>query len=229
VLDLTLRLDAKLGQLFDALDKRLGPDGWAAVVTSDHGATPLVERTKKPGSRRIPPDEIGRTAEEAMKSVLGDEQKWIADVTSSNVWLAPEVDPQDPTRRGVALDAAVEAIAKLPNIAAVGRTDLFGPCIEYQDLRRALCLSYVPGESGELYVVPEAGSLISEYKAGTHHDAPFDDNRLVPLFVKATGLHANATPGLASATQVAPTVCALLGVKPPAHATEKPLFGLAPR
>ena len=43
VLDLTLRLDAALGRLFDTLDQRFGKTGWAVVLTSDHGATPMVD------------------------------------------------------------------------------------------------------------------------------------------------------------------------------------------
>jgi len=118
------------------------------------------------------------------------------------------------------------AIAQVPGVAAVGPTaPLIDHCAEQDaSLFKAICLAIVPGESGELYVVPQRGSLISEYTSGTHHDSPFDDNRLVPLFVMAPGLAPQTAT--ASLLQVAPTVAALLGIPPPARATERPLFGL---
>jgi hypothetical protein len=85
----------------------------------------------------------------------------------------------------------------------------------------------VPGESGELLVVPSRGSVITDFTSGSHHDAPFDDNRRVPILVLAPGLPPQA--GTGSLLQVAPTVAALLRVPPPAAATEPPLFGLAAR
>ncbi|MBX3156837.1 MAG: alkaline phosphatase family protein [Deltaproteobacteria bacterium] len=233
VLDLMMRLDAALGSLFDALDTRLGKDGWAAVLTSDHGATPLVERTRVPGARRIASEEIARAAHEAMAAVLGEVEtpgargRWVSSVTSSTVYLAPQLaDVRDPDSRGAALDAAVAAIAKLPGIAAAGRNDKLGDCAARAGLERAACLSYADGVSGELYVVPAAGSLISDYRGGTHHDAPFDDNRLVPVFVRAPGLAPTTSATRVSSLQVAPTVTALLRVPAPPAATAPPLFGL---
>jgi phosphoglycerol transferase MdoB-like AlkP superfamily enzyme len=88
-----------------------------------------------------------------------------------------------------------------------------------------MCLSLIAGESGEVYVVPSAGSLISDYASGTHHDAPFDDNRRVPILVLAPGLAPQRGEG--SVLQVAPTLAVLLGIPPPAAASEAPLFGLA--
>jgi arylsulfatase A-like enzyme len=231
VLDLTMRLDTRLGSLFSILDARLGADGWAVVLTSDHGATPLVERMRVPGSRRIPSADIATAADAAMTAVLGERETpgarvpWVSAVTSSTIYLRLD-DILDKEKRSAALDAAVAAIAKVPNIAAAGRNDTLGECARRAGLERAACLSYAPSESGELYAIPVAGSLISDYKGGTHHDAPFDDNRLVPVFVRAPGLRPSASPARVSSLQVAPTVAALLRIPPPPAATEPPLFDI---
>jgi hypothetical protein len=71
--------------------------------------------------------------------------------------------------------------------------------------------------------MPLEGSLITEYKTGTHHDAPFDDNRRVPILVMAPGLVPQTSEG--SILQIAATVSALLRIDPP-NATASPLFGL---
>ncbi len=225
VLDLTLRLDQALGELFDALDARVGKDGWAVVMTSDHGATPLVERARIGSARRISPAEIEEAAQKAIAGVVGSPGPWVARQVSSNLYLTTQFAALSDELKTRAFDAATKAIAAVPGIAAVGRSDRFSPgCAAEKDLQQAICRAIVPGEAGEMYAVAIAGSLISEYKAGTGHDAPFDDNRHVPILVKAPGLAPQE--GTGTLLQVAPTVSALLGISPPAAATEPALFGL---
>lgn len=226
-LDLRLRLDAALGRLFDDLDARLGRGAWAAVLTSDHGITPVVERSKVTGARRIRYEEIARAVEAELEPRIG-KGPWVARIASGNVYLAPAFGDAPAGAREDALTAAAAAVGRIPGVAAAARSDrLAGRCDGLLPLLRALCLSVVPGEAGELLVVPSAGSLITNYTSGSHHDAPFDDNRFVPILVLAPGLAPQA--GAGSLLQVAPTVAALLGVPPPAAATEPPLFGLGAR
>jgi predicted AlkP superfamily pyrophosphatase or phosphodiesterase len=224
-LDLTLRLDERLGSFFALLDQRVGRGAWAVVVTSDHGATRVVERSPTTGARRIRSAEIVETAERALAAQLGD-GPWVESVLASNIYLAPAFAQRPAAARTAALDAAARALAQLPGVAAAGRVDqIAGDCRKHGGLERALCLSMFAAESGELYVVPARGSLISDYKSGTHHDAPFDDNRRVPILVMAPGLAPRTGDG--TLLQVAPTVAALLGIPPPSAATAAPLFGLA--
>lgn len=226
VLDLTLRLDAVLGRLFDELDRRLGRDAWAVVLTSDHGATPLVERRKIADGRRIQYDEIKQLAEATLVAAHG-EGPWIAWVTSNNIYFTDKLGKLPLADRVPALDAAARAVAELPGIAAAGRNErVAGSCEPRTGLDRAVCLSIVDAESGELFVLARQGSLITEHSFGTSHDAPFEDNRRVPVFVKAPGLATRT--GKASSLQIAPTVSALLGVPAPQAAASPPLFDLRP-
>ena len=69
VMDLHLRLDRVLGQLFTELDQRVGLDRTLIVLTSDHGAAPLVEEAKKRGlpARSIPATELSDAVTAALK------------------------------------------------------------------------------------------------------------------------------------------------------------------
>lgn len=226
-LDLKLRLDAALGRLFDELDARLGRGGWAAVLTSDHGVTPVVERSAVSGARRIRTEEIVRAVEAVLEPRIG-KGPWVAQVASGNVYLTPGFADAPADARDGALTAAAEAVGRIPGVAAAARSDrLAGRCGEREGLGRAMCLAIVPGEAGELLVVPSRGSVITNYTSGSHHDAPFDDNRRVPILVMAPGLAPQVGDG--SLLQVAPTVAALLRVPAPPAATEPPLFGLGAR
>jgi len=227
VLDLKLRLDAALGRLFEQFDARLGRGGWAAVLTADHGVTPVVERSKVTGARRIRTDEIARAVEAVLEPRIG-KGPWVAQISSGNVYLSLAFSHEPPGARDAALTAAADAIGRIPGVATAARSDrLVGRCDGRAQLLRALCLSIVPGESGELLVVPAAGSVITNFTSGSHHDAPFDDNRRVPILVLAPGLAPRS--GTGSLLQVAPTVAALLGIPPPPAASAPPLFGLGAR
>jgi predicted AlkP superfamily pyrophosphatase or phosphodiesterase len=226
-LDLLLRLDGELGQLFESLDGRLGENNWAVIVTSDHGATPLVERARIRSARRIAPKEIEQAADKAIAAELGG-GPWVATQTSNMIYMTPKFAALGDNDKNLALDAAVKGLGAVPGIAIAGRTDRFSPgCTTEKDIYQAICRAYVPGESGELYAVATAGSVISDYKTGSGHDAPSDDNRRVPILLKAPGVAPQEGKG--SLLQVAPTIAALLGVPPPSHATAPTLFKIQRR
>ena len=222
-LDLTLRLDRALGELFAELDRTVGSDGWALVMTSDHGATPLVERSKIDGARRVPTGMLVRVVNEALVPILG-EGSWVAKISSNQLYLSNTIT--DPATRIRVLDAASAAIAQVTGIEKVYRVaDTMGRCDTRTGMERIVCLGLAPEASGDLYLAPVRGSLVTEYTTGTHHDAPNADNREVPILVRAPGL-APQTIARASLLQVAPTVAALLRVPPPAMASEPPLFSI---
>ncbi len=215
-LDLTLRLDAALGRLFTELDRRVGPDGWAAVLTSDHGATPLVERSPVAGAKRLPTAEIA--------AAVGP---LVSKVASNEVYLSAAYAALAPADRRAALAAAIASVrAKYPDVDVFDTSDT-SHCTE-DSLAGDVCRATVPGEAGELYLAPHRGFIVTEYLTGTHHDAPNPDNNEVPILVRAPGLKPQSIEH-GSLLQVAPTVAALLGVPPPTSANEKPLFGLVAR
>jgi hypothetical protein len=218
-LDLLLRLDRQLERLFAALDAKLGPAGYAVVLTSDHGATPIVERSPHRGARRIPPIEIEAAAEAAMVKVLGPGD-YIAAIEALGVYFSKAMTEADPAKRDQAAVAAVDAIRMVPGIQDAGLTaSLAGACPSGEAMQ-PLCRSYVAGESGDIYLVPIVGSLVTEYTTGTHHDAPSEEDQVVPLIVRAPGL--GVTPRVSyervSTLRIAATVAELLGVPPPAEA-----------
>ncbi len=228
VLDLTLRLDVLIGQLFATLDARVGANQWAVVLTSDHGATPLIERARSPSARRIHYREIEDAVNRAIEAETKVTGPWVEWLVANNLYLKAKLAELPADVRQRALDAAVKAIAAIPSIGGAQRSDTIDPaCTGGTDVDRAVCNAIVPGDAGEIYIYPGPGSMLTTSKFGTGHDAPNDDNRRVPIIVMAPGVTPQS--GVGSTLQVAPTLAALLGVDPPSAAKAQPLFGITKR
>jgi predicted AlkP superfamily pyrophosphatase or phosphodiesterase len=225
-LEVLLRLDEELARLLRGLDRRVGRDGYAVVLTSDHGATPLIEHSLAAGghARRITQEALEEVAEAAAARVLGPGD-WVAAISASTLYVVPALRDGDPARRDRALDAMVAALAAVDGMAFVRRTDgLVGDCDARPGLDALVCRSLVPGESGEIYLAGEDGSLITSYTTGTSHGTASDADRQVPLIVRVPGRPPGESDEPVSILRVAPTLAKLLGIPPPPAATEPPLW-----
>lgn len=215
-------LDRELARLLDALDAAAGAAGHAVIVTSDHGATPMIERGRFPGARRIPPDELHTAADIGAAAALGP-GTWIETVASGMIYLSPAANARPASERAQALEKIARAIEAVPQVERALVLDAMPADCGGLDEQAALaCASRVAGESGEILVVPERGSFVTSYITGTSHDALSDENRFVPVILRVPG-----NPALAAdrtMLSLAPTLAALLGVPPPEAATAPTFF-----
>src|SRR3989454_506284 len=127
--DQVLQLDRYLGWFLQQLFVRYGKDNVAIVLTSDHGVTPLPERSRALGHRsavRVIPDSIMRGVNALLDSRVGGSD-WLTFETG--MLLAR--DGATLAARGVNLDSVVADVAarlrELPGVARVDRfTDIAG-------------------------------------------------------------------------------------------------------
>jgi hypothetical protein len=224
-LDIFLRFDRELGAFLDQLDQRFGAQGYALVLTSDHGIAPLVEVSRQRGraAHRLLRRDIQAMAEAAMDDMLGPgAAPWIEFVSDNSLFIAPELDRHP--RRAEALDALVQRLRAVDGVQYAEQTErLRGNCESRQGMERLACFSVVPENPGHIYFAPASGSIVTRHPSGTNHGSPNDDDRHVPVLIRAPGDPRWATPRTATEPvtilQVAPTLAALLGVPAPPAAT----------
>ncbi|MFO0659940.1 MAG: alkaline phosphatase family protein [Polyangiaceae bacterium] len=111
------RLDATLGKLFRALDAKVGPQGWKAILSADHGGTPMIETADVPGARpwcsaktsdpwqrpcakgvRLMAEPIAERLDKTAETVLG-KGAWVAGVIDPFVYLTPNAKALDAAKR----------------------------------------------------------------------------------------------------------------------------------
>jgi len=217
--DLELRLDARLAQFFDDLDAKVGVGKWSLVMTGDHGASPLPERV---GGGRLTEHKVRDAANHAAAAVLG-EGNWIDDAHYPNIYLSRSMLAQPKGERVSAEKRIFDALRALPGIEQVGRTaDYIGHCETRRGDARALCETFDPERSGELFYLLASGWILEDEdeRTATAHGSLHEYDRLVPLIIVPPDRtrHAAATgplPEREPMTDVAPMLARWLGIPEP--------------
>jgi arylsulfatase A-like enzyme len=233
--DELIRLDGVIADLLAALDQRLGPRGYALLLTGDHGGSALPELSR-PGiwcdggnhwerscgeRHRLIPREIAASIEGAVERELGT-GPWVAGVAEPVVFLTP---------RGRALSAAdrrrlVRAAGRaLPVQEVIDVRAAAGSCppLDDESIAALVCRSIDPTGAADLFLLPQKGDFFDPRYAegrGTSHGSPYLYDRAVPLFVRAPGRVAagSVVEQPVSFTAFSATAAALLGVRAPSGA-----------
>jgi predicted AlkP superfamily pyrophosphatase or phosphodiesterase len=223
VQDMYVRLDRTLATLFERLDALVGRDQWIVALSADHGVTPLPEQLRAAGrdAGRISPAAIANAVEERLGAVLGSgphvallvgSDMYFQKATLDRLQASPDL-----------LKSVIKAIASTPGVHKVFRGDEVRDAATSSSpdsLLRAAALSYVPGRSGDLIIVPKEGWMFAQ--RGTTHGGPFADDQQVPILLMGRGIRPGKYDNAATPADIAPTLAALWGVTL-SHAEGRPL------
>jgi len=216
--DLERRLDERLAGFLDDLDRQVGAGRWAMVITSDHGASPLPETLH---GGRLTPEQVRVAANAAASAVLGP-GTWIDNTHYPNVYFSSAMLAQPKSELASATKRVIFALRSFPAIERVGKVaDVAGHCGTRTGDDRALCLTFDPERSGDLFYLPARGFIMDteDEPAATAHGSIHDYDRQVPLLILPPGRtkHAPATApaGMVDMQTVAPLLAGWLGVQLP--------------
>lgn len=214
--DLERRLDESLAQFMATLDEKVGADHWAMVITSDHGASPLPEAL---GGGRLTPEQVRAAANAAASATLGPGD-WIANTHYPNIYFTDAFFTQPPREQKSAIKRVLDALRSFPAIEKAGVTaDVAGHCDTRPAADRALCLTFDPQRSGDLYYLPARGWIMDteDEPAATAHGSIHEYDREVPLIILAPDrIHHDPQTSPADKVPmetVAPLLARWLGVK----------------
>src|SRR5439155_23761016 len=80
-------------------------------------------------------------------------------------------------------------------------------------LLRAAALSYFPGRSGDLIIIPKENWIV--VAAGTTHGSPYDYDQRVPVLLYGSGIRSGAREEAVTPADLAVTISSLVGLKLP--------------
>jgi len=243
VMDVTLRVDQQIGTLLDFVNAKVGLSNSIVIFTADHGVAPIPEHAAALGlgGARIRGDDVMKALRSAISARYNPQNKTpdpTADYiykyeysgalrdafTNGNVYFNYDALKRD----GVSLDDITEVAGRaaltVPGIARFftrsqlqrGETSITDP-IE----RRALH-GFYPSRSGDLVLIPEPYKYLNETITATH-GSPYSYDTNVPTVIMSSGIIPGRYYEAASPADIAPTVCALLGITKPSAATGRVL------
>jgi predicted AlkP superfamily pyrophosphatase or phosphodiesterase len=207
--DMMLRTDRDLADFFAFLQQRGVLQDTVIALSGDHGGMELPESSRMPHGR-LNPDLLKEKVNAALSSVLGP-GLWVIDCHPPEIWLDPRA------RREDALRAACQAAEAQPGVeVALNSIDIERNSVQPGMAISQVARSYNRRRSPEILVVMAPYWLSTDKKTGTSHNPVWNYDTKVPLVVRGKGIASGLYVERCTPRDLAPTLCELLKIPPPA-------------
>ena len=214
--DTYAHLDRTLGTLFDTLDTVVGRDQYVVALSSDHGVTPSPDRAKAAGrdAGQLSTTTLAALIDTRSQAALG-EGRYVARLNGNDVYFEPgmyeklSANPQ-------AMRVVINALIATPGIAAAFPAERVRGGADARDpLLKSAALSYFPGRSGDIIIVPKPGWIFTLSGANTTHGSASADDQRVPVLFYGSRIKPGIYTQAATPADIAPTLAAVTGVTLP--------------
>jgi predicted AlkP superfamily pyrophosphatase or phosphodiesterase len=214
--DAYLRLDIELGEFFTYLDETVGKGEYIVFLTADHGAVQVpshLENLKIPAGYWNP----GNMVEDAKAMLVKryGEGEWVENYSNDQYFLNRALIAE----KGLDASKVQRIIAEFSlNYDGVHnaftRSDLLLPN-KVDDLAALIKNGYHPKRSGDVVLVLEPGWLQYSTRTGSSHGSAHAYDTHVPFLIYGPGVNQGASHTRTHIRDIAPTICALLGIQMP--------------
>jgi predicted AlkP superfamily pyrophosphatase or phosphodiesterase len=229
--DNLLRLDRTLADLFAYVDKRVGLKNVLIVLSADHGApeAPAYLNTFGIEAKYVTPEKWDKEpAIEALKQKFGIGKELIQSYRQPYVYLNREIIRKKGLDQGVVEKAVVEELMKFEGVAlAVSSTALSAGNLPNTPLVQSVLRNFNPQRSGDIFVVFQQHSFINDFDGMTvavTHGSPWRYDTFVPVVFAGGKLTGQRVYRPIETVDVAPTLAAIVGAKPPSGSRSGPLL-----
>lgn len=223
VMDMTVRTDRVLEQLFGFLDRRIGLQKCLIVLTADHGVAPMPERIHALGPQiaagRIDGAKLLATCEAAVVEKFGalaDGGRWLLRDGPALLILPAalaEKKVAPPTVQAVVR----EALLRIEYVQAAYTRDQLERGDVHDEPGRMMLRSFNRERSGD--VLYQTKPYYFSRATGSTHGTPYNYDTHVPLLWYGAGVKPGFYNARVGVDDLAPTLARLLGLPaPPASA-----------
>jgi len=228
--DNILRLDRTLADLFKIIDKQVGLDNTLIVLSADHGSpdTPGYLNSLKIPAGYVDPDSWDKQAAiDRIRKRFGINGKLIEKYDHPYLYFSSNITADQNIDRE-ALEAAVaDELTKFPGVSlAVSSAALRRGNVPDTWLHRSVLNNFHPKRSGDIYIVFEPNWFINDFDGLTvaaTHGSPWQYDTYVPIVFAGAGIKPAMVDRRVHTIDIAPTLAAYLGIKPPSGSQGNPL------
>jgi predicted AlkP superfamily pyrophosphatase or phosphodiesterase len=215
------RLDRRIAQFFDYLDRRVGMDNVLVVLTADHGFANTAEfsQARHIDARRVDPAPLVAGLDAALAARFGG-ARLVKKSMAPDIYLDHAVIAQKGLAYPEVEAAAARYLTAQPGIAEVFTRTQFERGVASQSrLATLMQRAWNRDLSGDLMLVTTPYSSFGGGTSGATHGTPYDYDTQVPLLLMGRRwIRPGALPQYAEVVDIAPTLAHLLRVRLPAAA-----------
>jgi len=224
--DNLLRLDRTLAKLFAFVDRQIGLKDTLIVLSADHGGPEVPAQLKQLGIEAdyVNPESWDQQSGiERLKDEFGAGEELIERYYHPYVYLNRDVIRERGLDQAVVEQAVADEMMKFPGVAlAVSSTALMKGQVAETALTRSILNSHNPKRSGDIFVVFEPHWFINDFdglKVAATHGSPWRYDSYVPIMFAGAGLQPQRVHRKVYTVDVARTLAAIAGTKPPSGAS----------
>lgn len=224
--DNILRLDRVLAELFEFVEMHVGLSNTLIVLSADHGGPDSPGYLNSMGipAGYIQPDTWDTEgAIDRIKDRFEIEGQLIAKYAHPYLYLNTDVMADESIDRAALEAAIVDEVSQFPGVSlAVSSTALRRGSVPDTPLYRSVLNNFHPKRSGDIFVVFEPNWFINDFdglKVAVTHGSPWRYDTFVPIVFAGAGLTAMTVDRRVNTVDIAPTLSAYLGIKPPSGST----------
>ena len=226
--DNLLRLDRTIADLLAFVNQKVGLKNTLIVLSADHGAPEAPGNLNQYGieSAYVNPDDWDKEAAIAdLKKRFGIGKELITQYFHPYVYLNREIIAEKGLNQAEVEEAVAEELTKFKGVAmAVSSTALMEGRISETDITRSILNNHNAKRSGDVFVVFEPHHFINDFdglEVSCTHGSPWRYDTFVPLVFVSPRLKPQQIYREVQTIDVATTLSAIIGAKPPSGASGK--------
>ncbi len=230
--DVLLQLDRTLAELFSYIDKTVGLEHTLIVLSADHGAPDAVPYLTERGDRNAhyhDMDACMRDIEQGLaQQPFGKVQGLVGVYSHPYIYL----DQQVMQKAGLDPAEVSEAVASLAELCAGVSAAITSSDTSHSPARNAIVEqrvwnNYNARRSGDVYVVLDSNVYVNDFDGlmvAATHGSPWNYDTFVPIFFAGKGIGGATVNRPVTPYDIAPSLSARIGIKPPSGSVGKPLY-----
>ncbi len=229
-------LDRQIADLLKHVQTAVGLENTLIILSADHGDPEHPEYLASLGIEAGLFD-FNRVDTEPgfirLKMDFGESTDLVQNFSNPYLYLNKELISERGLNPLAVERAVAEELQKLPGIAyAISSSDLRRGSFAKTKVSDAVLANFNPDRSGDIYVVFEPHWFVADFD-GLHvasaHGSPWTYDTHVPLIFSGSNIAPQTVVRRVETVDVAPTIAALLGTKPPSGAVGVPLSEAMPK
>ena len=231
------RLDRTLADLLSHVDKTVGLQNTLVVLSADHGQPEVPGHMHERGiedAQHFDTGSLDKTpAIEALKKQFGVGEELIEMYSQPYLYLNRKLISEKGLDQAEVETAVARELVRFDGIAAaVSSTALRTASLPDTLLNRSILRNFHPKRSGDIYLVFEPYVFINDFDGlivASTHGSPWRYDTYVPVMFAGHGVKPALVSREVAPYDIAPTLAAYMGIKPPSASIGEPLTEVVAR